>query len=418
VELLIQDKKKVIVNVDRIKPYQIPEVPKVPERIIEKFSQTLPTSTAGYEFDGEKFEPIPRYHNNNGQKETKVQDDEVKEAPVILRKTKPNQIVTETRKRGRPRKSNPEQLKTSPKKNKWNMEDPLPSTSRMITRSRASEIPKDSMLALHTSIPCFCGNQKLLKFHSKNCKQQMLNWASTGDPYSYTEADWAHESEISAPLYENDEDEFGLHHLFNETGYRGSSDIDPEERQEEPPAEEEEDQLPDLGELENLDLNETPPPGTPRYQSTPESGGARPKARPQESAQNKFPGTDEYYSPFGPHDLYQARIQNLHRNYHERCQNATKETERRALRQQLYQQLQDAEESFQLLTHNPNMMNMTPEQLKVALSKPATAPKPEKKKLILPRILRTPDASPDGPHYFTRFQLKKRKEKEEQLNPK
>ena len=246
----------------------------------------------------------------------------------------------------------------------------------------------------------------------------MLNWASTGDPYLYTEDDWAHESEISAPQYEDDEDEFGLPHLFNETGYRGSSDIDPEERQEEPPAEEEEDQLPDLNELENLDLNVTPPPGPPLHQSTPESEGARPKARPQESAQNRFPGTDEYYPPFGPHDLYQARIQNLHRNYHERCQKATKETERRALRQQLYQQLQDAEESFQLLTQNPNLMNMTPEQLKVALSKPATAPKPEKKKLILPRILRTPSASPEGPHHFTRFQLKKRKEKEETPNSK
>jgi hypothetical protein len=63
-------------------------------------------------------------------------------------------------------------------------------------------------------------------------------------------------------------------------------------------------------------------------------------------------------------------------------------------------------------------MNMTPEQLKVALSKPTTAPKPEKKRLTLPRILRTPGSSPEGPHHFTRFQLKKRKEKEEQLNPK
>jgi hypothetical protein len=277
------------------------------------------------------------------------------------------------------------------------------------------------VLTLNTSIPCFCGNQRLLKFHSRNCKQQVLNWASTGDPYSYTEADWAHESEISAPLYEDDGDEFGLHHLFNETGYRGSSDIDPEERQEEeeeaPAEENEEDQLPDIDELENLNLNETPPPGIPLHQSTPESEGAKPKARPQENAQNRFPGTDEYYPPFGPNDLYQARIQNLHRNYHERCQEATKETERRALRQQLYQQLQDAEESFQLLTHNPNLMNMTPEQLKVALSKPATAPKPAKK-LILPKILRTPSSSPEGPHHFTRFQVKKRKEKEVQPSPK
>ena len=168
----------------------------------------------------------------------------------------------------------------------------------------------------------------------------MLNWVSTGDPYSYTENDWAHESEPTAPQYEDDD--LLLPQLFDETGYRGSSDIDPEEQWEEPPVEEVVDQLPDLDELENLDLNETPPPGPPLHQSMPESAGAKPKARPQESAQNRFPGTDEYYPPFGPHDLYQARIQNLHRSYHERYQNATKEPERRALRQQLYQQLQDA----------------------------------------------------------------------------
>ena len=53
-------------------------------------------------------------------------------------------------------------------------------------------------------------------------------------------------------------------------------------------------------------------------------------------------------------------------------------------------------------------MNMTPEQLKVALSKPATAPKPEKKKLLAK--LNTPETSPDKPFMFTRFQLKKRKD--------
>jgi hypothetical protein len=132
----------------------------------------------------------------------------------------------------------------------------------------------------------------------------MLNWVCTGDPYSYTENDWAHESEPTAPLYEVDDDNFGLPHLFDETGYRGSSDIDHEEQPEEPPVVEEEDRLSDLDELEDLNLNETPPPGLPLHQSTPESTGARPKERPREGVQNKFPGTEEYYPPFGPHDLY------------------------------------------------------------------------------------------------------------------
>jgi hypothetical protein len=57
------------------------------------------------------------------------------------------------------------------------------------------------------------------------------------------------------------------------------------------------------------------------------------------------------------------------------------------------------------------MMNMTPEQLKVALSKPATAPKPEKKSLLAK--IRTPNTSPDKPYNFTRFQLKKRKDNDE-----
>jgi hypothetical protein len=102
----------------------------------------------------------------------------------------------------------------------------------------------------------------------------MFNWVATGDPYSWTEEDWAHESEITDPMYvpDNEEDDFGLPHLFNETGYQGSSDIDPGE----PPAQEEEeeaeDDLPNLDNLENLALDETPP-GPPLHQSTPESTG-------------------------------------------------------------------------------------------------------------------------------------------------
>ena len=109
----------------------------------------------------------------------------------------------------------------------------------------------------------------------------MLNWVPTGDPYTWTEDDYAHESEVTEPMYvppDDDNDDFGLPDLFNETGYRGSSDINPDE----PPAqldeaeEEEEDGLPNLEDLGQLALNDTPP-GTPLHQSTPERTGAQPK---------------------------------------------------------------------------------------------------------------------------------------------
>ena len=189
----------------------------------------------------------------------------------------------------------------------------------MTTRSQMNQHPEEEAVAsLRTSIPCFCGNQRILKNHSWNCKQQMLNWVSTGDPYTWTEDDWAHESEATEPMYvpDNEDDDFGLPNLFDETGYRGSSDIDPEE----PPAPEEEkgeeieDNLPNLDDLEDHSLDETPP-GPPLHQSTPESTGTRPKLRPPMEAGNQFPGTDELYPPFGPHDLYQARMQQIHRRY-------------------------------------------------------------------------------------------------------
>ncbi len=57
----------------------------------------------------------------------------------------------------------------------------------------------------------------------------MYNWVSTGDPYTYTEDDWAHEFEPIGPSYNADDEDFGLPNLFDETGYRGSFGIDPEE---------------------------------------------------------------------------------------------------------------------------------------------------------------------------------------------
>jgi hypothetical protein len=61
------------------------------------------------------------------------------------------------------------------------------------------------------------------------------------------------------------------------------------------------------------------------------------------------------------------------------------------------------------------MMTMTPEQLKIALSKPGPAPKPEKKSLL--EKMRTPKTSPDKPHHLTRFQLKKCKNNDEKHDP-
>jgi hypothetical protein len=240
----------------------------------------------------------------------------------------------------------------------------------------------------------------------------MYNWVSTGDPYTYTEDDWGHESEPVVPAYEdaNDED-FGLPNLFNETGYPGSSDIDPEEQPKEPTREDEEEDLPNLEELGDLALDETPPPGPPMHHSTPEASGTRPKFRQGDTVQNRFPGTNQYYPPFGPHDLYQARLQNIHREYQDQYIKTTLEEERRLLRQQLYNQLQDAETSFKLLLKNPEMMSMTPEQLKMALSKTTPAPKPKKG---LFAKMRSPKTNTERP--LTRFQLKKQKEEEEKYD--
>jgi hypothetical protein len=209
----------------------------------------------------------------------------------------------------------------------------------------------------------------------------MFNWVSSGDPYTWTEDDWAHESEVTEPVYapDHEEDEFSLPNLFDETGYRGSSDIDPEEP---PPPQDEEDKhdLPNLDDMENLSLDETPP-GPPINQSTPENTGARPKLKQTPEALNQFPGTNEFYPPFGPHDIYQARLQQIHRQYQEQFKETLREKERGTLRRQLYQNLEDAETSFKLLLKNPAMMTMNPEQLQ-ALGKQTNTPKQEKKGLI------------------------------------
>jgi protein subunit release factor A len=156
--------------------------------------------------------------------------------------------------------------------------------------------------------------------------------------------------------------------------------------------------------MENLSLNDTPP-GQPLHQSTPENTGARPKLRPKMEAANQFPETDEFYHPFGPHDLYQARLQQIHRQYQEQFTEAHQEKERSILRKQLYQNLEDAETSFKLLLKNPEMMTMTPEQLQQALAKPPNTPE-QKKKGLLKKLL-TPKSDIDKPR--TRFQMRQQK---------
>ena len=96
VELLIQGKRKVIVNVDRIKPYQIPEVLTSPEVKPENVTKTLPTSKAVYEFDGEKFVPIQNPSNLHPEKE--AQSERVTETPSAVPTNEPDQKLIETRK--------------------------------------------------------------------------------------------------------------------------------------------------------------------------------------------------------------------------------------------------------------------------------------------------------------------------------
>jgi hypothetical protein len=180
VELLIQGKKKVIVNVDRIKPYQIPDPPPGPKTDPENNIKEQPTQSAVYEFDGEKF--VPHQDDMEVKADAETPTRETPEEPIRTPISEPAQIQIETRKWGKPRKIDPESLKVPPKKNKWNMEAPRPSTNKMVTHSQAGKIPEEIVSAINTSIPCFCGNQNLLTYHSKNCKQQVYNWVSTGEP--------------------------------------------------------------------------------------------------------------------------------------------------------------------------------------------------------------------------------------------
>jgi hypothetical protein len=245
-----------------------------------------------------------------------------------------------------------------------------------------------------------------LKNHSSNCKQQMLNWVLTGDTYT-TSDDWAHETEY----IEEEEEEEVPQPQHDETGYRGSSDIDPDELQEE----EEDDQF-ELPELPNPDSIEVPDEsqyetpdnsfGQPGHHSTPTNTGARPK---EPANQEPLP----LYRAFGPEDLYQARLQQIHSEYNSAFQQVKDSKTAKKLRHQLLQQLQDAETSFKLVKKRPDILQLSPEQLKDALktSKDLLLPQPEPKKGFFKRktqpIATTSSTTSDNtatPKYMTRTQ--------------
>ena len=101
-------------------------------------------------------------------------------------------------------------------------------------------------------------------------------------------------------------------------------------------------------------------------------------------------------------------MQQLHKTYNEQFKNAHQEKDRKALRKQLYQNLEDAETSYKLLLKNPEMMSMTPEQLQQALATNSSF-RGEKKKGLLKKLL-TPKDDEEKPR--TRFQMHKQSEKE------
>jgi hypothetical protein len=107
VELLVHDKKKVIVKVDRrIKPYRIPD-----SSLSQEVSSKVPASNKyTYNFDGEEF--IPSKESIRKAPET---DSLIPEAPNSEPDQIPPEVVAtpesetpETRKRGRPQKINTE----------------------------------------------------------------------------------------------------------------------------------------------------------------------------------------------------------------------------------------------------------------------------------------------------------------------
>jgi hypothetical protein len=196
VELLVNNKKKVIVNVDRIKPYCLPPV-------------NLDYSTNQENISlKEHLQPQTTEEKEGSSTAVPLSPDSIN-SPQVLKNPKdspPTDItvpeplgdteapfITVTRKRGRPRKVSPVRNQpatitlTAPttRKEKWNLPPPVTSASSVMTRSQTKKAVLGALSAINTKVPrntkdpCFCGNQRLLKYHSSNCKQQMLNWVLT-----------------------------------------------------------------------------------------------------------------------------------------------------------------------------------------------------------------------------------------------
>ena len=346
VELLMNQKKKVIVSVDRIKPYCVPAAMITQDAEVPGPLPQGPASPPTAETTESTY-PVPTIPNGEDE-----------------------HFTTVTRKRGRPKRSElpPENATapttTSPRQNKWTLPPSLPSTSSMTTRSRTKNASQH-LTAIGTRGPCFCGNQRLLKNHASNCKQQMQNWVLTGDTYT-TVDEWAHESEPIPELWEEEEED-PIHppDPFDETGYQGSSELHDQSFEEE---NENGDQFepPSLSELElsNQSQHDTPDNSTgaesigdPNFHSTPTSEGARPKTRLMTDQTEQLPRA------FGPEDLYQARLQQLHNAYQKDFQQVRNAKDAKRLRIQLYQQLQDAETSFKMIQRRPDILQLSPDQL-------------------------------------------------------
>ena len=99
---------------------------------------------------------------------------------------------------------------------------------------------------------------------------------------------------------------------------------------------------------------DTSDPMEPQHRSTPKPTGTRPKVEPV------MPGP----RAFGPEDLYQARLRQIHGTYQQDFRQVKSAKEARKLRENLYRQLEDAESSYKLILRHPNILKLSPEDLR------------------------------------------------------
>ena len=92
----------------------------------------------------------------------------------------------------------------------------------------------------------------------------------------------------------------------------------------------------------------------PQHHSSPKPTGTIPKAQPETPARRAF----------GPEDLYQARLQQIHGTYQNNFRQVKSSKEAKKLRENLYLQLEDAERSYKMILRHPNLMKLSPEDLR------------------------------------------------------